>query len=305
MSYWIHCKTAHLSLRYTTTALSFLSWSRAGIALPFEYAAEGDWEPVSDTDLIWRLTSNTWRKETKFQQFNWSLRLIREHKVSWYIRSRFRKVQQGRTAFLLCLTSDWLKTKNQQTNKNQNQQIKQKHRQKKNKQRETNLNYYCNNSIRCPWGCVHRQWAKRDLGLSLSLIARNPISTNRGFTAYKLCTNLDLRKSRQEQLRSERRRRTGNISEKYFVQQMKQNISAHRLNHCKPCPAIGPKNSRLPLKQSAVHWKLIMVWSPAFSRAFSSLPVFNLSSHENTHSVPYLLAIVVILVSVFWYIFSL
>lgn len=141
---------------------------------------------------------------------------------------------------------------------------------------------------------VHRQWAKRDLGLSLSLIARNPISTNRGFTAYKLCTNLDLRKSRQEQLRSERRRRTGNISEKYFVQQMKQNISAHRLNHCKPCPAIGPKNSRLPLKQSA-----------AFSRAFSSLPVFNLSSHENTHSVPYLLAIVVILVSVFWYIFSL
>ena len=152
---------------------------------------------------------------------------------------------------------------------------------------------------------VHRQWAKRDLGLSLSLIARNPISTNRGFTAYKLCTNLDLRKSRQEQLRSERRRRTGNISEKYFVQQMKQNISAHRLNHCKLCPAIGPKNSRLPLKQSAVHWKLIMVWSPAFSRAFSSLPVFNLSSHENTHSVPYLLAIVVILVSVFWYIFSL
>lgn len=153
-SYWIRCKTAHLSLRYTTTALSFLSWSRAGIALPFEYAAEGDWEPVSDTDLIWRLTSNTWRKETKFHQFNWSLRLIREHKVSWYRRSRFRKVQQGRTAFLLCLTSDWLKTKNQQTNKNQNQQIKQKHRQKKNKQRETNLNYYCNNSIRCPWGWV-------------------------------------------------------------------------------------------------------------------------------------------------------
>ena len=133
---------------------------------------------------------------------------------------------------------------------------------------------------------VHRQWAKRDLGLSLSLIARNPISTNRGFTAYKPCTNLDLRKSRQEQLRCERRRRrTGNISEKYLVQQMKQNISAHRLNRSKPCPAIGPKNSRLPLEQSAVHRKLIMVWSPAFSRAFSSLPVFNLSSHENTHSV--------------------
>lgn len=123
---------------------------------------------------------------------------------------------------------------------------------------------------------VHRQWAKRDLGLSLSLIARNPISTNRGFTAYKPCTNLDLHKSRQEQLRCERRRRTGNISEKYFVQQMKQNISAHRLNRSKPCPAIGPKNSRLPLDQSAVHRKLIMVWSPAFSRAFSSLPVFNL-----------------------------
>ena len=152
---------------------------------------------------------------------------------------------------------------------------------------------------------VHRQWAKRELGLSLSLIARNPISTNRGFTAYKPCTNLDLRKSHQEQLRCERRRRTGNISEKYFVQQMKQNISAHRLNHCKPCPAIGPKNSRLPLDQSAVHWKLIMVWSPTFSRAFSSLPVFNLSSHENTHSVHYLLAIVVIHVSVFRYIFSL
>ena len=157
---------------------------------------------------------------------------------------------------------------------------------------------------------VHRQWAKRDLGLSLSLslnlnlIARNPISTNRVFTAYKPCTNLDLRKSRQEQLRCERRRRTGNISEKYFVQQMKQNISAHSLNHSKPCPAIGPKNSRLPLDQSAVHQKLIMVWSPAFSRAFSSLPVFNLSSHENTHSVHYLLAIVVILVSVFRYIFS-
>ena len=156
---------------------------------------------------------------------------------------------------------------------------------------------------------VHRQWAKRDLGLSLSLslnlIARNPISTNRVFTAYKPCTNLDLRKSRQEQLRCERRRRTGNISEKYFVQQMKRNISAHRLNHSKPCPAIGPKNSRLPLDQSAVHRKLIMVWSPAFSRAFNSLPVFNLSSHEHTHSVHYLLAIVVILVSVFWYIFSL
>ena len=153
---------------------------------------------------------------------------------------------------------------------------------------------------------VHRQWAKRDLGLSLNLIARNPISTNRVFTAYKPCTNLDLRKSRQEQLRCERRRRrTGNISEKYFVQQMKRNISAHRLNHSKPCPAIGPKNSRLPLDQSAVHRKLIMVWSPAFSRAFNSLPVFNLSSHENTHSVHYLLAIVVILVSVFWYIFSL
>ena len=149
---------------------------------------------------------------------------------------------------------------------------------------------------------VHRQWAN---WMSLNLIARNPISTNRGFTAYKPCTNLDLRKSRQEQLRCERRRRTGNISEKYFVQQMKQNISAHRLNHSKPCPAIGPKNSRLPLDQSAVHWKLIMVWSPTFSRAFSSLPVFNLSSHENTHSVHYLLAIVVILVSVFRYIFSL
>ena len=80
---------------------------------------------------------------------------------------------------------------------------------------------------------------------------------------------------------------------------MKQNISAHRLNHSKPCPAIGPKNSRLPLEQSAVHRKLIMVWSPAFSRTFSSLPVFNLNSHENTHSVHYLLAIVVILVSVF------
>ena len=150
---------------------------------------------------------------------------------------------------------------------------------------------------------VHRQWAKRDLGLSLSLIARNPISTNRGFTAYKPCTNLDLRKSCQEQLRCERRRITGNISEKYFVQQMKPIISAHRLNRSKP--VIGPKNSRLPLDQSAVHRKLIMVWSPAFSRAFNSYPVFNLSSHENTHSVPYLLAIVVILVSVFWYIFSL
>lgn len=57
--HFIHYKTAHLSLRYTTTALSFLSRSSAGIALPFEYAAEVDWEPASDTDLIWRLTSNT------------------------------------------------------------------------------------------------------------------------------------------------------------------------------------------------------------------------------------------------------
>ena len=100
---------------------------------------------------VWLQTPD--ERKTKFQQFNWSLRLIREHNVRWYTRSRFGKVQQGRTAFLLCPTSDGLKTKNRHTNKHKNQQIKQKQRQNKTN-KERILNYYCNDSFRCHWGWV-------------------------------------------------------------------------------------------------------------------------------------------------------
>ena len=110
---------------------------------------------------VWLQTPD--ERKTKFQKFNWSLRLIREHKVRWYTMSRFGKVQQGRTAFLLCPTSDWLKTKNRHTNKHKNQQIKQKQRQ--NKQRE-NFKLLLQQQFSVPLRMsVHRQWVKRDLGL--------------------------------------------------------------------------------------------------------------------------------------------
>lgn len=42
---------------------------------------------------------------------------------------------------------------------------------------------------------------------------------------------------------------------------------------------IGQQNRRYPLNQSDAKRKLIVTWSPAFSRVFDSLPVFLLSAH--------------------------
>lgn len=41
----------------------------------------------------------------------------------------------------------------------------------------------------------------------------------------------------------------------------------------------GQQNRRYPLNQSDAKRKLIVTWSPAFSRVFDSLPVFLLSAH--------------------------
>ena len=45
------------------------------------------------------------------------------------------------------------------------------------------------------------------------------------------------------------------------------------------CCVIGPGNSRHSLNQSDAKLKPIMTWSPAFSRAITSLVVYTLSSH--------------------------
>ena len=84
---------------------------------------------------------------------------------------------------------------------------------------------------------------------------------------YVAMENRDLRKSRHEQLRCERReplQEQETSTKKCFAQQMKQTISAQHFNRSEPCPVISPQNSRLPLDQSDVNRKLTVAWSLRF-----------------------------------------
>ena len=63
-----------------------------------------------------------------------------------------------------------------------------------------------------------------------------------------------------------------------FFEWVYKDIQDH-FGFTQPCSVIGPENSHHPLNQSDAKLKTIATWSPAFSRALSSLLVFTLSSH--------------------------
>ena len=63
-----------------------------------------------------------------------------------------------------------------------------------------------------------------------------------------------------------------------FFEWVYKDIQDH-FGFTQPCSVIGPENSRHPLNQSDAKLKTIATWSPAFSRALSSLFVFTSSSH--------------------------
>ena len=150
----------------------------------------------------------------------------------------------------------WIENQKPTHKQTQKPANKTKTKTKQNKQRE-NFKLLLQRQFSLPLRMsVHRQWVKRDLGLL-------PTST-----VHVCCHgNRDLRKSRHEQLRCERReplQEQETSAKKCFAQQMKQTISAQHFNRSEPCPVIGPQNSRLPLDQSDVNRKLTVAWSLRF-----------------------------------------